>query len=144
MAGYISIPGIQVSGWLAPNYLHMNSALTSFLLVCLLIPVSCNEKIEDKPVYPVYTTFSSYAHFRKTILTLSSIKGSEERNLLLSDFIDSLKQHGQIPFIMNDSVAFLYNGQAASVSWPGDFNGWSPTAQGFPGEESRTGQYVAM
>ena len=46
---------------------------------------------------------------------------------------DSLKVHatwtdlverGNIPFVVHDSVAFLYRGDAISVAWMGDFNGW--------------------
>ena len=29
-----------------------------------------------------------------------------------------------IPFVVSDSVAFLYRGEANSVQWMGDFNGW--------------------
>jgi enterochelin esterase-like enzyme len=35
-----------------------------------------------------------------------------------------LRSGGKIPFAVNDSVAFLYKGNARSVSWMGDFNGW--------------------
>lgn len=36
----------------------------------------------------------------------------------------SLQAQHQIPFVVKDSVAFLYRGEATSVSWVGDFNGW--------------------
>ncbi len=42
---------------------------------------------------------------------------------------DTLKVHNKIPFTHGDSVAFLYRGNASSVVWAGDFNGWNP-AQG--------------
>ncbi len=35
-----------------------------------------------------------------------------------------LKKSNRIPFIAEDSVAFLYRGEATSVEWSGDFNGW--------------------
>ncbi len=35
-----------------------------------------------------------------------------------------LADQNQIPLIDKDSVAFLYRGEAKSVSWMGDFNGW--------------------
>lgn len=37
---------------------------------------------------------------------------------------NELKTNGKIPYTAEDSVAFLYKGQATSVSWMGDFNGW--------------------
>jgi len=35
-----------------------------------------------------------------------------------------LRRSNRIPFIVEDSVAFLYRGEAKSVEWSGDFNGW--------------------
>lgn len=35
-----------------------------------------------------------------------------------------LSTEKKIPFIANDSVLFLYKGEATSVTWMGDFNGW--------------------
>lgn len=37
---------------------------------------------------------------------------------------NELQQKKSIPLIHEDSVAFLYHGQANSVVWMGDFNGW--------------------
>lgn len=37
---------------------------------------------------------------------------------------NELKTAGLIPYIVEDSVAFLYKGDATSVTWMGDFNGW--------------------
>ncbi|MCU0383662.1 MAG: alpha/beta hydrolase-fold protein [Cyclobacteriaceae bacterium] len=35
-----------------------------------------------------------------------------------------LANNGEIPLIENDSVLFLYYGNAKTVAWMGDFNGW--------------------
>lgn len=37
---------------------------------------------------------------------------------------NELKSSGSIPYAVEDSVAFLYKGNATSVTWMGDFNGW--------------------
>jgi enterochelin esterase-like enzyme len=37
---------------------------------------------------------------------------------------NELKTAGSIPYAVEDSVAFLYKGNATSVTWMGDFNGW--------------------
>lgn len=37
---------------------------------------------------------------------------------------EELVSAGKIPLVSKDSVAFLYRGQANSVVWMGDFNGW--------------------
>lgn len=36
----------------------------------------------------------------------------------------ALQAESRIPFTHNDSVLFLYRGNATSVEWMGDFNGW--------------------
>jgi hypothetical protein len=35
-----------------------------------------------------------------------------------------LNQSNSIPIVHNDSVLFLYRGNADTVEWMGDFNGW--------------------
>lgn len=37
---------------------------------------------------------------------------------------NELKAGGNIPYAVEDSVSFLYKGNATSVTWMGDFNGW--------------------
>ena len=41
----------------------------------------------------------------------------------LDEFWKELKKSNQIPFKVDDSLAFLYRGAAKSVEWMGDFNG---------------------
>ncbi len=54
-----------------------------------------------------------YSNFSNTIKTL------QDTTIYLQ-----LKQAKRIPFVVDDSVAFLYRGKAESVVWMGDFNGW--------------------
>lgn len=37
---------------------------------------------------------------------------------------ETLKSDRKIPFATNDSVIFIYRGEATNVKWMGDFNGW--------------------
>ena len=41
-----------------------------------------------------------------------------------STLYQQLSVEKKIPFVIDDSVAFLFKGKATSVSWMGDFNGW--------------------
>lgn len=41
-----------------------------------------------------------------------------------SEVLKQLEEKKQIPFTVEDSVAFLYEGEASDVKWMGDFNGW--------------------
>ncbi|MBX2916940.1 MAG: hypothetical protein KF856_16845 [Cyclobacteriaceae bacterium] len=45
-------------------------------------------------------------------------------SLVIATTLDNLYGNLKIPFIENDSVLFLYRGNATTVEWMGDFNGW--------------------
>ncbi|MBX2966480.1 MAG: esterase family protein [Cyclobacteriaceae bacterium] len=42
----------------------------------------------------------------------------------IDDWWNELRQKNLIPLTQHDSVLFLYKGNATSVAWMGDFNGW--------------------
>jgi enterochelin esterase-like enzyme len=44
-----------------------------------------------------------------------------------------LQDAGQVPYAQNNRVAFMYRGAGGAVSWPGDFNGWNPSASSWQG-----------
>ncbi|MCI0750353.1 MAG: hypothetical protein L0Y35_00790 [Flammeovirgaceae bacterium] len=54
----------------------------------------------------------------------SSIAEEASRNQMVNYWWDKLASTNSIPLIVEDSVVFLYRGQAKSVKWMGDFNGW--------------------
>ncbi|MFM9839372.1 MAG: alpha/beta hydrolase-fold protein [Cyclobacteriaceae bacterium] len=54
-----------------------------------------------------------YSSFTNTIKTLRD-----------TTVYHQLIEAKRIPFVVDDSVAFLYRGKAESVVWMGDFNGW--------------------
>lgn len=59
-----------------------------------------------------------YTAFTQTIQSLytSPAEAEKQWNILVDT--------ERIPFVTGDSVAFLYRGEAKSVTWMGDFNGW--------------------
>lgn len=61
-------------------------------------------------------------HYDNFTATISRLKTSDRQSL--DKLWDELHAAHKIPFIENDSVAFLYRGDAKSVRWMGDFNGW--------------------
>ena len=103
--------------------IHLNS-----LGIALLVTVlGCTKQdIAPLPIeeYPVYHTFHSYKDFINSIDQLANIEDSLTRVSNLNTFWDSLVNNNQVPFIMNDSVAFLYKKESDDVVWAGDFNGW--------------------
>lgn len=58
-----------------------------------------------------YSTFTS---------TLQALRNSATQQ----ETFKRLLEAQQIPFAVEDSVAFLYEGEATEVKWMGDFNGW--------------------
>jgi enterochelin esterase-like enzyme len=52
--------------------------------------------------------------------TVRALYDTTKSAVVYQKLIDEKK----IPFIVNDSVAFLYKGEANTVTWMGDFNGW--------------------
>jgi enterochelin esterase-like enzyme len=54
-----------------------------------------------------------YSNFSKVIKSLSD-----------TVTYNQLKEAHRIPLVIKDSVAFLYKGDATTVAWVGDFNGW--------------------
>jgi enterochelin esterase family protein len=70
---------------------------------------------------PIYAT---YAEFRNALQQIVDISDPVQREAQLSAFWTRLNAAGQIPFAVDDRVAFLYRGSASLVAWRGDFNGW--------------------
>jgi enterochelin esterase-like enzyme len=62
----------------------------------------------------------NYLTFSETIRSLYSTKEQKDLNALW----DALVSEHKIPISAADSIAFLYRGEARSVTWMGDFNGW--------------------
>lgn len=68
-----------------------------------------------------------YDRFTKTIKNLqalSSIADSADRIAQTNTLWQSLVDTQSVPLAQEDSVALLYKGEASSVAWMGDFNGW--------------------
>jgi enterochelin esterase-like enzyme len=63
-----------------------------------------------------------YSSFTNAVHNLQKAAGQSDK----SEFEKQWKviQSSGIPFIKEDSVAFLYRGEGTSVVWMGDFNGW--------------------
>lgn len=66
----------------------------------------------------------------KHLDSLANIKDPKQRKKQIDAFWAALIKKKQIPLVENDSVAFLFKGEADSVFWQGDFNGWGSLAGG--------------
>ncbi len=68
--------------------------------------------------------YSSYKNAWLRLHQFSSLQDSTQRSNEIEKWFALLKNSNQIPFVAEDSVLFLYQGNAKFVSWMGDFNGW--------------------
>jgi enterochelin esterase family protein len=107
--------------------IHSNNSFL-LLVVCIalfLSPAQAQKNTSPKP--------DSYSHFTRMMYRLDSlanIKDPVQRKKQIDTFWATLVKKNQIPLVVNDSVAFLYKGEADSVFWQGDFNGWGSLAGG--------------
>jgi enterochelin esterase-like enzyme len=73
-----------------------------------------------------FSTFAQdYPSFTSTTQKLYHLRSPEEINQAWNDLVES----EDIPLIREDSVAFLYRGEARTVVWMGDFNSWGYTKE---------------
>ena len=56
--------------------------------------------------------------------SLSQIQDADLRKAKTEKIWEDMASQKMIPLVQEDSVLFLYKGQAQSISWMGDFNGW--------------------
>ena len=108
--------------------------LIKILCVFLLVLLSgCNKTIVEPAKQLNYKNFSSISELKETLLQIGELKDSAKRSDILNVMWDSLRANEQIPFVILDSVAFLYRGNVTSIKWAGDFNSWSTTGSQFEG-----------
>ncbi|HEV8514387.1 MAG TPA: alpha/beta hydrolase-fold protein, partial [Cyclobacteriaceae bacterium] len=68
--------------------------------------------------------YTSYKATFDKLQQLSLITDTVHQKEEIQKLFSSLREQNQIPFIVEDSVLFLYEGKATNVAWTGDFNGW--------------------
>ena len=88
----------------------MKTLIVSLLLACFL-----SSYAQD---YSVLTTA------RLELNNVLAISDTASRRHALDKWWNDLREAKHIPLVAEDSVLFLYRGEAGSVVWMGDFNGW--------------------
>ncbi len=109
----------------------MHSEFTRCLyLITLSMALAAQVVAQSPPDADVLrqTIFPSYTVFK------SELQNAVTNNTLEA-FWTTLQNAAQVPYVQDDQVAFLYRGDANSVAWPGDFNGWNPDASGWQGTQ---------
>lgn len=99
------------------------------LLLFFFIVYSINSIAQD---------YSVYKNELSELNRIASIADSAQRAAESDKWWTALKSKNGVPLIAEDSVAFLYRGNAKSVEWSGDFNGWGYD-KNFPGKGKRVG-----
>lgn len=102
----------------------------SWLVLVILAGLLSVQPVMSQPAGYPYKTFPE---FRGALDRITRIADPVERDKQVNEWWEKLKGENQIPFRLDDSVAFLYRGEAKAVSWAGDFNGWKTAQPGFTG-----------
>jgi len=111
------------------------------VFVLFLIIYSCEESENTNNEVYKYE-FESIAEFKAYLINLAKSPPTTSEDIY-GDFLDSLESLNRIPFVVNDSVLFLYYGEATTISWAGDFNSWNPDVSGYQGSEiGNTGVWI--
>ena len=97
----------------------------SFVILwgCLTTPLTWAQQPPD-PDYVRQPLFDNYADFRSSLMSIVDLSDPAEQTNELNQFWSRLRLAGQIPYAIDDRVAFMYRGPATSVAWRGDFNRW--------------------
>jgi len=72
--------------------------------------------------------FDSYGDFKTELLSVVGISDPLQRETELNALWENLSDAGQVPYAQGNQFAFMYRGNASSVSFPGDLNSWNPSA----------------
>jgi enterochelin esterase-like enzyme len=108
------------------------------IIIVFSIITSCNKSDEDKVPDIDFKEFTSFGEFVSKLESLANEPDSKR----LTKFLDSLEAHHQIPYVKEDSVAFIYQGNANSISWAGDFNNWNPSTTGYSGVKLESNLWI--
>ncbi len=111
----------------------MKKTNTIFLVSLLLGVAFFSRKIIANEIESV--RFTSISDFISHLDSLANISNSQTRDSSITNFWNSLRAEERIPFVLGDSVVFLYKGNASRVSWAGDFNGWNPGVNAYQGKK---------
>lgn len=86
--------------------------------------------------------YETFGEFKQELNSITGMENETEMQAALDDFWNELAGQNKIPFIAGSSVMFMYRGEAESVIWVGDFNGWN-VANGYEGEKiARTNLWI--
>jgi enterochelin esterase family protein len=96
-----------------------------FLVSSAFFIQSCSDEADTKATLLEYHSFSSIEDFKRTLFAIAGLPNETEKQTRLEALLDSMVSNNQVPFKINDSVMFIYQGNASQVKWVGDFNGWN-------------------
>lgn len=110
----------------------MKYILLILILACVF---SCQKSENGNEMVPQEHSyvFSNYADFIERLNEITTIEDGLAREKNITALLDTMESMNRLPFVKDDSVAFLYYADAESVKWAGDFNGWDYSVGGWQG-----------
>ncbi len=93
-----------------------------YIPILFLFAISCNHNRYDK---------LKVTEIDEQLEAIALISDEEQKKLAVDALWNGLIEAERIPFVQDSMVVFFYRGEAESVNWAGDFNGWgdNPRAQ---------------
>jgi enterochelin esterase family protein len=81
-------------------------------------------QLPPDPNYVRHPVYDSYSDFKAAVNSIVANPDPTAQLQQLNAFWTTMRNAGQVPFAIGDRVAFMYRGNASSVAFRGDFNGW--------------------
>jgi len=72
--------------------------------------------------------YESFTALKQHLKQIRRMEDPQVRDAALDELWAGLHTRNQFPFVDGQSVAFLYRGEARSVTFTGDFNSWDPSS----------------
>ena len=116
------------------------------LVMCLVLGTTslATAQLPPDPNYVREEIFPSYQDFKDELNSIVNLADPVERDTQLDAFWTMLQDAGQVPYAQDNQVAFMYRGAGATVSWPGDFNGWNPSSPSWQGAQQGATDLVLL
>jgi enterochelin esterase-like enzyme len=116
------------------NFTQMHKKLYLTLILLVFCMNISNSQTIAQPLDP--NQIKSIHRLREILDSLGNSTVAIQREKQVNEFWDILILKQRIPFVLNDSVLFLYKGNVHNVAWAGDFNGWNPGDSGYFGRQA--------
>lgn len=105
------------------SYLPYRASMVAVVLTIASAALASAQSPPD-PDFVRQQIFDSYNDFKAALNNAAGSSNPADMDAFWNTLLDA----GQVPYAQDNQVAFLYRGSASTVAFPGDHNGWNPSA----------------